>query len=80
MLEQEEEEGYSPERSHEEHQELVRKIDELCEEAFKSPHLSAEDIYLALERVKWIWLSSHVEARLEERLEKFGIELKELEE
>ena len=58
--------------------ELVIIIDDLCQ-AFVSEHdnICAEDVYVALERVKWHWLQQHVEFRIEHRLQKAGIELPE---
>jgi hypothetical protein len=57
---------------------LVNTIDCLCH-SFINEHdgIYAEDVYVALERVKWHWLQTHVEGRIEERLKKAGIELPE---
>lgn len=60
---------------HNDYWKLVNAIDELCMEALEN--LYAEDIFEALERVKFHILSDHIEARIEKRLEKSGIELKE---
>ncbi len=61
--------------------ELVNTIDDLCHD-FLDEHegIFAEDIYVALERVKWHWMGRHTEARIEHRLEKAGIKLPEYEE
>ena len=58
--------------------ELVDTIDGLCQD-FIDEHDSiyAEDVYVALERVKWHWMQEHIEARIESRLKKAGIELPE---
>lgn len=59
---------------------LVNMIDDLCDN-FINEHdgIFAEDVYVALERVKWHWLQIHVETRIEKRLKKAGIELPEFE-
>jgi len=59
---------------------LVNMIDNLCCD-FIDEHdgIYAEDVYVALERVKWHFLQTHVETRIERRLEKAGIKLPELE-
>lgn len=60
--------------------ELVNAIDDLCHSFIDGDNgIYAEDVYVALERVKWYWLERHVEYRVEHRLEKVGINLPEYE-
>ena len=57
---------------------LVNAVDELCHE-FHIEHdgIYEEDVYVALERVKWHWLVEHTESRIQKRLKKLNIELPE---
>lgn len=59
---------------------LANEINNLCH-GFIAEHngIYAEDVYVALERVKWHWMQTHVEIRIEARLKKAGIELPEFE-
>ena len=59
---------------------LVNMIDYIGRE-FVNDHdnIYAEDVCVALERVKIHWIEEHAEARIEHRLEKAGIKLPEYE-
>ncbi len=57
---------------------LVNAIDELCHEFYaNNDGIYSEDVYSALDRVRWHWLAEHAEGRIAMRLKKAGIELPE---
>jgi len=67
-------------RNYESYWSLVSAIQELCHNALDSDYLFTEDIYSALDRVKYYFITDYTEFRMEARLADAGILMREYEE